>query len=335
MKCPSCGNTISEDIDMCPNCGYILKNSDISKLRMMPGKYIGAILVLLLIFATIGYYMVSEGDEDNYAPDDTDFYLSLEGEALRMGASEMLDSSIDDLVGEYDPEMMNVLDMVESLVVFGWEDDPENVVMVMDPIEKEKFDSYLESNLEVSSSWDIEGYQFNLVEDGMGYLWMDEVCIIGSEDGIDKSVDVAKGKRDSLEGTDSFKDIMGLMGDLDMMLYASIMDSDQVLEYEDMLGEFPEFAGVGAIASGISFDSNTFYMAMELANEEDAASAAKKVGVAMLFLKGTMEEEAVFEYDIESSGNYMVLSMIIEDLDIDDIFSNGLIDPSMLDLDLL
>lgn len=254
---------------------------------------------------------------------------------MRLGASEALDSSLDDLVGDYDPEMIDILDMVESLVVFGWEDDPENVVLVLDPVEREEFETFLESNLEASSTWDIEGYQFNLVEDGMGYLWMGDVCLVGPEDGIGKSVDVAKGKSDALEDTDSFKGIMGLMGDLDMAMYASIMDSEQVQDYEDVLGEFPEFAGVGAIASGMSIENNTFYMAMEFANEEDAESASKKIALAMIFLKGSMEEDVEFEYDIESEGNYMVMSMIIEGLGIEDILSSGLIDPSMLDLDIL
>ncbi|HPR41052.1 MAG TPA: zinc ribbon domain-containing protein [Candidatus Methanofastidiosa archaeon] len=330
MKCPSCGETIPDEIDICPNCGYLIKYSDKSKKSMMPGKYIGALLVILIVVATLGYYFLYGGTDDYYAPYDADFYVKIEGEALTYGSSELPSSVLDEVDEEYEEEMTRLLNNIDTLEMFGWEENPEDVVMIIKPVDTEEFEAFLESELGVSSTMDIEGHDFNLVEDDMGYLWLDGVCLIGSSDGIEKSIKVNRGDVGSLNETDAFKGIMDHMPASQVVIYASVMDSEQVLEYEDMLGEMPEFAGIGALASGINTDDGVMTVVMEMASEEDASSASKKVSAAMMALKAMMAEDISFEYDITAEDNYLALSITVEELDLEELMSEGLVDPSSL-----
>jgi len=328
VKCPSCGETIPDDIDICPNCGYLIKYSDKSKRPMMPGKYIGAILVILIIGATLGYYYFYGDNGDYFAPFDADFYISIDGEALSYGSSELPGSLLDELGPDYGPEMEELANNVERMAIFGWEERPEDLVAVIDPINKDDLVLLLEEELSVSSTTDIGGYEFNLVEDGMGYLWKDDLCIIGSQDGIQKSLQVNNGEIDALEEMDSFKDIMENMPDSDMFMYASVMDSEQVMEYEDILAEMPEFARIGAIAIGINPEEGAMTLIMEMGNEEDASSASKKMGLAIAALKSMTGDDVSFEHEIEVVDNYLILSITVEELDLEELMSEGLMDPS-------
>jgi len=330
VKCPSCGQTISDEVNLCPNCGYLIKYSKESKRSMMPSKYIGAILVFLIIGATLGYYYFYADSGDEYVPYDADFYVRIDGEALSYGSDELPSGLIESLGEDIDPEMERLLDNIETLTLFGYEEDPEGLVMIVDPIDNEEMQSFLDDEMNVSSTIDIDGQEFNMVEDNMGYLWLEDKCLLGSKEGIEICIEVNKGDVDSLEGTSSFKNIMDLMPTSQIVMYASIMDSEQVGEYDDILGEMPEFSKIGAIASGINPELGEMVMVMEMANDEDAASASKKINLAMIGLKSMMGEEFSFDYELEEVNNYLKISIVVEDLDLEELMSDGLFDPSSI-----
>ncbi|MHC1604954.1 MAG: zinc ribbon domain-containing protein [Candidatus Methanofastidiosia archaeon] len=310
MRCPSCGNVISDGLKICPQCGYLLPDDSGIKKPGSISKYVGAIVLIAIIAIGVGLYITEESGKPakDFVPENVNFYIVLsKGGIMEVDTGELpIDLPLEDIPSDIMDKAL--IKHVEKICIFGWDAEADEMVVSMAVTDKDSFQLELDKELKSISQETYKDVMIHLTDETVDYFWIKNDIVIGQKEKLKRCIDVVKGDELSLNSSSDFKTMFEKIPDGTVMLYANEKFLEKVGDISDIGGEISEFQHMRDFGASITIkgkDSFDATFVFELKSAEDAASAAQKLN-SVLEMLSALGGEVQLEFSVENEDRYVI-----------------------------
>jgi hypothetical protein len=280
--------------------------------------YIGAVIFFVILGLFAAAYLTAEHVEAaDLIPESSSFIASVSMGALAGypsgDALEFFEADGFDHVGL-------LQDTVSVAHIAGWEPCDEGgqcAIIILEVDDRKAFEAALAEEYPGESTREYRGVKIFEIHEPHEYYWAGDICVIGEDSFIERSIDAYKGVSARVSGNDTYLSMSDEVAAYPICIYAPGMPGESG-EAEELFGLGGDFGGFDAMAIGINPDTGAMKLVLDFASAQDAV--AMKMMLSLLLSQDEAAAADEMGLDIDLDGDMMRIMLVLpDDLGLDEL----------------